>query len=155
MVQHGSGKQAHRLLTSLIVATLSATPAATAADQPRSTDADASLARFQERIRDVILPEDQRRACLSPTGSYAAGDEITVCADAIGQNRYRVPREVAVAPKEEDMMTPIQRGRAIMNAGSGPVGNAGDLGKPQGNPLMVGVYAYKFLEHMAEIAGEE
>ena len=119
-------------------------------------DTGAILSDYSRRIRDAVEPEDVRRACNSLTGSYAAQETITVCGEAPGQNRYRVPREVAVAPKEQDLMTPVQRGRALMKAGDGgPVGNTGDLGGTGFNPLMFGLYGYKIVEKLIENAQEE
>ena len=125
------------------------------ATAPQQEDANALLGGYARRIREAIEPEDVRRACNAPTGSYAANETITVCGEALGQNRYRVPREVAVAPKEEDMMSPVARGRALMNTGNGPQGNAGDLVKPQGNPLLLGIYTYKFFEKLIEDVQQE
>lgn len=126
-------------------------PAIAAPDEPQTR-----LDAFNQRIREAVEPEDVRRACNAPTGSYATDATITVCGEALGQSRYRVPREVAVAPKEEDMMTPVQRGRALMNAGNGgPVGNTADLGGTGFNPLMFGFYGYKIVEKLIENAQEE
>ena len=149
--------RASALLPGLLAAVALAPALARAEDAPAgpAVSGNARLEDVQKRIRDAVIPEDERRACLSPTGSYEEGEQITVCGDAIGLSRYRVPREVAVASKEEDLKTPVQRGREIMNAGNGPVGNSGDLGKAAGNPLLLGYYAYKFLEKTIEDAKEE
>lgn len=114
------------------------------------------LASYNQRIRDAVEPPDVRRACNSRAGSYETKDTITVCGEALGQNRYRVPREVAVAPKAEDLKSPVDKGRAIMKAGdSGPVGTAADLGGTGFNPLMLGLYGIKIIEKVIENAREE
>lgn len=115
-----------------------------------------ALGDYTRRIREAVEPLDVRRACNSRTGSYATDATITVCGEALGQNRYRVPREVAVAPKAEDMKSPVDKGRALMKAGDGgPVGNTADLGGTGFNPLMLGVVGYKVVEKLIENAREE
>ena len=127
--------------------------AATPSPQP---EAGAILSDYTRRIREAVEPEVVRGACNAPTGSYATGETITVCGEAQGQNRYRVPREVAVAPKAEDLKNPVDKGRALMKAGDGgPVGNTADLGGTGFNPLMLGVYGYKIVEKLIENAQEE
>lgn len=121
-----------------------------------TADISAILSDYSQRIRDAVEPASVRRACNSLSGSYATHDTITVCGEALGQNRYRVPREVAVAAKEEDLKSPVNKGRALMKAGdSGPVGNTADLGGAGFNPLMFGFYGYKIVEKLIESAREE
>lgn len=119
-------------------------------------EASAILSDYTRRIREVVEPDAVRRACNAPSGSYATNDTITVCGEAQRQSPYRVPREVAVAPKAEDLKSPVDKGRALMKSGDGgPVGNTADLGGTGFNPLMFGAYAYKFVEKMIENAQEE
>ena len=112
--------------------------------------------QYQRRIRQAITPDEVRRACSAPNGSLTIGEEIIVCAERDPQQRYRVPREVAISSREEDTKSPVQRGREVMTAGDGgPVGNTADLGGTGFNPLMLGVFGYKVIEKVIENAQEE
>ena len=138
----------------MLAADARADPASPIAALP--VEQSAILSDYSKRIRDAVEPQEVRRACYSRTGSYETADTITVCGDALGQQRYRVPREVAVPLREKDTKSPVQLAREVMNAGDGgPVGNTADLGGTGFNPLILGVFGYKVIEKVIENAQEE